>query len=443
MAMKMKQTFLKTLVSLLVSLAVVPLLADTLSLPSAYPVVSYRGNPGGCRYTASTGVFSLTALPDGLAMAPFDDPLDITPDPAQADQWLKIAVFVDSNGALVQGVPALYSTNNLELVGQVDLTDYGYGIRNGVLLSAKVKAFGYNDGGNTDNFDLLLEITGGSLLDVFKIRELDVVVTSEGSTFVNFASSSSGLPKGKLAPPQAIGNYVWVDTNMNGTKDPGELGLNGVTVNLYQCGNSQVYKTTLTADDAKGNAGYYLFEGVPSGCYTVQFVVPAGYVFTSQAHDSAVDSQGNTLQFTLASGTIDLKQNAGLVKTAHLGDYVWVDANGNGLQDNGETGINGVTVELWNPSGAVHVGTTTTITGGPNNAPGYYQFNIVPATVTPASYLVKFVLPSGYIFSPKNRGTDVTLDSDANPTTGVSGLVTLPMALRGSSFTRMRRWGTL
>jgi len=360
-------------------------------------------------------------------MAPFDDPLDITPDPAQADQWLKIAVFVDSNGALVQGVPALYSTNNLELVGQVDLTDYGYGIRNGVLLSAKVKAFGYNDGGNTDNFDLLLEITGGSLLDVFKIRELDVVVTSEGSTFVNFASSSSGLPKGKLAPPQAIGNYVWVDTNMNGTKDPGELGLNGVTVNLYQCGNSQVYKTTLTADDAKGNAGYYLFEGVPSGCYTVQFVVPAGYVFTSQAHDSAVDSQGNTLQFTLASGTIDLKQNAGLVKTAHLGDYVWVDANGNGLQDNGETGINGVTVELWNPSGAVHVGTTTTITGGPNNAPGYYQFNIVPATVTPASYLVKFVLPSGYIFSPKNRGTDVTLDSDANPTTGVSGLVTLPM----------------
>ena len=56
-----------------------------------------------------------------------------------------------------------------------------------------------------------------------------------------------------------------------------------------------------------------------------------------------------------------------------LGDRVWQDTNGNGLQDPGEATLNGVTVELWadtNNDGLVRprVGATTT------NSNGLYYF---------------------------------------------------------------------
>jgi len=52
-----------------------------------------------------------------------------------------------------------------------------------------------------------------------------------------------------------------------------------------------------------------------------------------------------------------------------MGDFVWNDANRNGIQDPGESGIDGVTVELRNPLTSAVLATTTT---GPN---GFYQFS--------------------------------------------------------------------
>jgi hypothetical protein len=42
---------------------------------------------------------------------------------------------------------------------------------------------------------------------------------------------------------------------------------------------------------------------------------------------------------TLVSGENDLSWDAGLVKLASLGDRVWEDTNANGVQDDGEVGI--------------------------------------------------------------------------------------------------------
>jgi len=50
-----------------------------------------------------------------------------------------------------------------------------------------------------------------------------------------------------------------------------------------------------------------------------------------------------------------------------LGNYVWVDTNGNGVQDESGTGLNGVVVTLLDGSGNV-LSTTTTTNGG------YYTF---------------------------------------------------------------------
>jgi hypothetical protein len=93
---------------------------------------------------------------------------------------------------------------------------------------------------------------------------------------------------------------------------------------------------------------------------------------------------------------------------AKLGDYVWLDANGDGDQDVGETGVANVTVELYDSSGTL-VRTTTT------NSSGYYIFNNLKGN---RDYYVKFVPPDGYAFTLQDQGGDDALDSDANPTNG-------------------------
>jgi len=116
---------------------------------------------------------------------------------------------------------------------------------------------------------------------------------------------------------------------------------------------------------------------------------------------------------TLVSGQNNITLDAGLYKLASLGDFVWEDSNGNGIQDAGEAGISGVTVNLLSSTGAV-VSTTTT------NGTGAYGFS----GLTPGSYSVQFVAPTGYVYSPKGQGSDNGKDSDAD-STGKTASVTL------------------
>ena len=75
------------------------------------------------------------------------------------------------------------------------------------------------------------------------------------------------------------------------------------------------------------------------------------------AKDSDVNpSTGRTATVTLVSGIDDLTWDLGVYQVASLGDRVWSDTNANGIQDDGESGIVGVRVDLF--------------TGA--NAPGWY-----------------------------------------------------------------------
>ena len=104
---------------------------------------------------------------------------------------------------------------------------------------------------------------------------------------------------------------------------------------------------------------------------------------------------------------------------ATLGDQVWEDQNANGIFDKFEPGINGVQIKLYYdtdkngvPDGAA-IATTQTSFGTTGN--GYYYFK----NLSPGFYLIQFILPSNYFFSPyKVPNTIPTFDSDANPNTG-------------------------
>jgi uncharacterized repeat protein (TIGR01451 family) len=96
---------------------------------------------------------------------------------------------------------------------------------------------------------------------------------------------------------------------------------------------------------------------------------------------------------------------------ASLGDFVWHDLNGNGLQDPGEPGISGANVTLTGggADGLINgVGDTVVSTTTISN--GTYSFtNLTPGT----QYRVAFGLPTGYTSaSPRKQGIDTSLDSD-------------------------------
>lgn len=99
---------------------------------------------------------------------------------------------------------------------------------------------------------------------------------------------------------------------------------------------------------------------------------------------------------------------------ASIGDYVWIDTNGNGIQDAGESGLDGVTVRLYDSLGSLL--STTSTSGG-----GFYSFT----NLSPGDYYVEFVLPSGYAFTSQDQGSDDAVDSDADTTTGKTAVTTL------------------
>lgn len=102
-----------------------------------------------------------------------------------------------------------------------------------------------------------------------------------------------------------------------------------------------------------------------------------------------------------------------------IGNRVWEDLNGNGIQEAGENGIPNVSVALLNCSGSSIAQTST-------NASGLYQFANLPA----GSYKVRFDLAtagatfSTGIFTIKGVGAD-TLNSDVDPTTKETACLTL------------------
>jgi len=95
--------------------------------------------------------------------------------------------------------------------------------------------------------------------------------------------------------------------------------------------------------------------------------------------------------------------------TATIGDWVWVDANANGIQDEGEVGRPGVTVRLYLADRSDPLAETVT------DADGRYTFAGLDIS---QSYFLEFVAPAGYGFSLPDAGADDTLDSDPAIATG-------------------------
>ena len=196
---------------------------------------------------------------------------------------------------------------------------------------------------------------------------------------------------------------------------------------------------TVTGADAQHNhtevGGVYTFDdagaGLPDGNYILQFIetpwtVPAVGVHAitllnvgAAATDNDVDPiAGTSAAFNVSGGAMEMDIDLGLYFATAIGDFVWEDLNGNGLQDGGEPGIDGILVTLLDGSGGAAVDTDGVPVPTQNTAGGgNYVFGNLPQ----GDYIVQFSLPTiggldWYATTFDGTDPDFSNDSDADPT---------------------------
>ncbi|MBI5950801.1 MAG: sortase [Chloroflexi bacterium] len=274
-------------------------------------------------------------------------------------------------------------------------------------------------------------------------------------------------------PVYSLGNRVWFDTGgttgipTNGILDGDEAGVGAITVNLYlDANNDGVPDGGIIATDVTDANGFYRFDNLIAGTYIVEITPPAGYgstVDTNQDPDNNVDNDDNGV-ITLPTGAIrshpvtlgdapeptlettpvpnpdladgeapDAQSNRtvdfGLVNAVAIGNVVWFDTGAaaghynNGIFDADETGVDGVTVNLYYDAdnngtfaGGELTPFRTTVTAGG----GFYQFDqLVPGRYYVAIPNTEFLGAEqlvGYTSSTDDipATTDQTLDDDTD-----------------------------
>lgn len=267
------------------------------------------------------------------------------------------------------------------------------------------------------------------------------------------------------AAPIEIGNRVWNDTNANGIQDPGEPGIGGVTVRIYDATgnlvdtvvtdvNGEWYFSSATGINA-GN-GHYSVPLQLGATYSIRLDNPTNYqvgnplngLFPTRA-DSDSQTGNHAVQDVRDSDATPVTNPAGSAagtwpvishtiggpgQNNHgldfgfnninysLGNRVWYDVNNNGqIELASEPGIDNVVVSLYadtNGDGApdnlaTPVFTSTTASGG------YYRFDGLPAglyvvCITPGNFAPGGALRSYYNAGPTETTAEGGGDSNDN-----------------------------
>ncbi len=207
------------------------------------------------------------------------------------------------------------------------------------------------------------------------LHEVTVSVSPGGQEEANFSYADIGL--------YSIGDTVFIDWNGNGIQDPNDVGLAGVTMLLYlDTDGTGLYDPTtdpLVATTVTDGNGNYLFEELPPGDYIVIMdkdspSFPPVYVITA---DPEGPLDGRAAVEIIDDDRLDIDFGVQPIGFASIGDTVWRDLNGDGVQAGPqETGIANVTVALQ--ADVNGDGNYQTIRTTVTDANGNYLFDEVP-----------------------------------------------------------------
>jgi len=380
-----------------------------------------------------------------------------------AQNSLAVTVFhdIDGNGLEDGGEPTIDGVTTAELQlfqdingsGAIDGGDVEFMHDGGV---AGLYTFGtgnvlpddgyiliYNEVGGPGEYYVTKMINGVGLVDMD--NDLDPITNTAG--FGLLGDTPEMLIDLGLVIAGNIGDFVWEDLDGDGIQDGGlEVGIDGVSVTLLDAMTmvavvNDITNVALINPAVTAGGGIYTFDDLAPGQYIVEFSVPAaspdpwyptqvtvntdGTDLTNDSDAENNSAAANYLQshtIILLSDETDEEEriDAGFFQASIIGDWVWEDLNGDGVQDAGEPGIDGVIVSLLDNLGVAAIGADglavpDQVTAGG----GLYQFTLV----APGDYQVLFNLPApiGGVpwypteFDPAHTdANDPDTDSDAN-----------------------------
>ena len=333
-------------------------------------------------------------------------------------------VYRDMNGDGVQGGPTETGIAGITVWLEVDLNNDGTFVRvataitdvNGKYLFENLPDGKYRVVVDHTDTDLPKDAFNHPYTPSTPTTTAQITI-SGGNTYLN---ADFGFK-----PLGAIGDRVWQDNNGNGNQDEGEPGINDVTVGLFTWidvdgdGVYNVLTDTLSIDPlatrVTSGDGNYLFTGLPAGNYVVKVIsgVPAGF---SQSGDpdwlvpcTGTDLCDGASGVNLRAGQIDMSRDFGYIPPGVIGDFIWFDADGDGVQDPGEGGIPFVIVQLCQDANCNTVLKTTQ-----TDSDGYYSFG----NLNDGTYYVKvdaLSLPTGVVIT-------YDLDSGINSPDGITAV---------------------
>jgi large repetitive protein len=191
-----------------------------------------------------------------------------------------------------------------------------------------------------------------------------IVLTTPGTV-------AGGNQFAEVPASSAVSGRVWTDANHNGSIDPTETGIAGVTLTLTGTDVAGRPVSASTTTDASGN---YRFDNLAPGSYTVtEPAQPAGTLDGTARTGSTGGSAtpvGSTPSvigsIPLAAGQSSSGNDFGELPAGQIGGRVYADNNNNGTVDATEGGLGGVTItstgtdDLGRP---VNTSTTTAADG--------------------------------------------------------------------------------
>jgi uncharacterized repeat protein (TIGR01451 family) len=197
-----------------------------------------------------------------------------------------------------------------------------------------------------------------------------------------------------------IGDTLYRDWNGDGTQGVAEGGISNVTVSLYEDSNGDgvidPVEDALIATTTTGANGDYSFTNLPAGDYIVLVDesdpdLPNDYVQTQDPDEGGVCTTCDGMSsVTGVDGTSSyLDEDFGYQPAGYssIGDFVWQDDDGDGVQDAGEAGIQNITVTLYQDQdgdGVYDPGIDALVATMSTDADGEYTFENLPA----GNYLV-------------------------------------------------------
>ena len=210
-----------------------------------------------------------------------------------------------------------------------------------------------------------------------------------------------------------IGETVWYDVDTDNVKDALENGINGMKVTLWKLaktGDWEEWEEEYTGHKpgTPSDDGYFEFCA-PPGTYYLHFKLPPTGLVQAQPNvgsdllDSDVTNAngiGTTNTFTVHSEEELLTIGAGYYPMAEVGNFVWDDANQNGMQEENESPIEGVKVQVYDMEDKMVSEVTT-------DENGEYHVEYLRQE----SYYLRFTPPANYGATVANAGSD-DMDSD-------------------------------